>query len=216
MVKQILLATSNQGKLKEFQDLFNHADLGTAVQIRSLAEFPQVDSPEENAPSFIGNALIKAYHGAALTGLPTLADDSGICVDALQSAPGIYSARFAQMQNFTPEDPSINKEQLNFLSLLETLAKVPEGQRQAHFYCCLVLVRFPNDPEPLVAVGTCEGYILFNAVGTNGHGYDPIFFSPELNLSFAQATMAQKNSVSHRHRAFADLIQRGLKEFLAK
>ncbi|RIY36742.1 RdgB/HAM1 family non-canonical purine NTP pyrophosphatase [Psittacicella gerlachiana] len=214
MPKTIVLATSNQGKLKEFSALFKQANLEQYLDLKTLAEFPSFISPEENAPSFIGNALIKAYHAAEHTGTAALADDSGLCVDALDSAPGIHSARYATMHNF--QQQGLDKEQLNYSCLLEKMQSIPQGQRQAHFYCCLVLVRFPRDPEPLIAVGKCKGEILSAAIGDHGHGYDPVFFSFDLNKSFAQATMEEKNSVSHRTLAFDNLINAGLKEFFSK
>ncbi|RIY31227.1 non-canonical purine NTP pyrophosphatase, RdgB/HAM1 family [Psittacicella hinzii] len=216
MSKTIVLATSNQGKLAEFKELFASVTAEQEVDLKSFADFPELKGapePVEDACSFIGNALIKAYHGAALTGLPTLADDSGLCVDALNSAPGVYSARFAQQENFT--QPGLGKEALNYTCLLEKMAGINDEQRQAHFYCCLVLVRFPNDPEPLIAVGKCHGSITRQALGEHGHGYDPVFFSTDLGKTFAQANMLEKNQVSHRTLAFKDLISRGLKDFLS-
>ncbi|RIY31886.1 non-canonical purine NTP pyrophosphatase, RdgB/HAM1 family [Psittacicella melopsittaci] len=213
MKKTIVIATSNRGKLHEFDDLFAHANLGENLELKILADYPDFVSPVEDAPSFIGNALIKAYHAAKVTGLPALADDSGLCVDALNSAPGIYSSRYAQMHNFNHEH--LDKEKQNYSCLLEQMEAIPEQQRQAHFYCCLVLVRFPDDPEPLVAVGKCHGEIMRAPLGEHGHGYDPVFYSYDLEKSFAQATLSEKNTVSHRTLAFNDLLTRGLKDFLA-
>lgn len=211
MTAKIVLATSNVGKVKDFQVIFSQSNLES--QIIGLESFAPYQAPEENANSFIGNALIKAYHAAKLTGLPSLADDSGICVDALQSAPGIYSSRFAELRNY--HNPELNKEQQNIACLLQAMQNFPNPeQRTAHFYCCLAFVRFPDDPEPIVAVGKCFGELTQSIMGDQGHGYDPIFFSHDLQKTFGQATAAEKNSCSHRERAFQDLLQRGFLDYL--
>lgn len=199
-MKNLIVATGNQGKLAEFRELFAQANLDFTLD--SLTSIPNYQEPVEDAPSFIGNALIKAYAAANASGGAALADDSGICVEALNDAPGIYSARYASLQNYS--NPELSKDQMNYSALLHAMEGVEN--RKAYFYCCLVLVRFPNDPAPLIAIGKCYGELLHQAQGTNGHGYDPIFFSYDLQKSFGEASSAEKNQVSHRAIAFKNLV----------
>ncbi len=190
--KQLVLASHNAGKLKELQ-----AMLGDTVQVRAIGEFSSVE-PEETGLSFIENAILKARHAAQVSGLPALADDSGLAVDALGGAPGIYSARYADGQG----------DAANNAKLLEALQGVPDAERGAQFVCCLALVRHAEDPLPIVCEGLWHGRILHAAQGENGFGYDPLFWVAERGCSSAEMASADKNQLSHRARAMALLKQR--------
>lgn len=191
MSKKIVLASGNKGKLKEFNEVL--ADLG--VEVLPQSEF-QVSDADETGLSFVENAIIKARHAAEVTGLPALADDSGLEVDALKGAPGIYSARFS--------GEGATDEKNNAL-LLEKLSGLPAEQRTARFRCVLVFMRHANDPTPLICQGTWEGRIVEEASGQNGFGYDPLFWVPELNITSAGLSPEQKNRLSHRGQAVAEL-----------
>ncbi|HDV0904734.1 TPA: XTP/dITP diphosphatase [Vibrio fluvialis] len=192
-MKKIVLATGNQGKVREMADLL--ADFGFDVVAQS--EF-NVSEVAETGTTFIENAIIKARHAAKETGLPAIADDSGLEVDYLGGAPGVYSARYAG------EDAS---DQQNLEKLLDAMKDVPEAQRSARFHCVLVLMRHENDPTPLVCHGKWEGRILTQAHGSNGFGYDPIFFVPEENCASAQLEAMRKKQLSHRGQALKKLFQ---------
>ncbi|EMA2448669.1 XTP/dITP diphosphatase [Vibrio fluvialis] len=192
-MKKIVLATGNQGKVREMADLL--ADFGFDVVAQS--EFNVSEVPETGI-TFIENAIIKARHAAKETGLPAIADDSGLEVDYLGGAPGVYSARYAG------EDAS---DQQNLEKLLDAMKDVPEAQRSARFHCVLVLMRHENDPTPLVCHGKWEGRILTQAHGSNGFGYDPIFFVPEENCASAQLEPMRKKQLSHRGQALKKLFQ---------
>lgn len=192
-MKKIILATGNQGKVREMADLL--ADFGFDVVAQS--EF-NVSEVAETGTTFIENAIIKARHAAKQTGLAAIADDSGLEVDYLKGAPGIYSARYAG------EDAS---DQQNLEKLLEAMQGVPEEQRTARFHCVLVLMRHENDPTPIVCHGKWEGRILEQAHGTNGFGYDPVFFVPEDNCASAELDPARKKQLSHRGKALNKLFQ---------
>ncbi|ELV8681726.1 XTP/dITP diphosphatase [Vibrio fluvialis] len=192
-MKKIVLATGNQGKVREMADLL--ADFGFDVVAQS--EF-NVSEVAETGTTFIENAIIKARHAAKETGLPAIADDSGLEVDYLGGAPGVYSARYAS------EDAS---DQQNLEKLLDAMKDVPEAQRSARFHCVLVLMRHENDPTPLVCHGKWEGRILTQAHGSNGFGYDPIFFVPEENCASAQLEPVRKKQLSHRGQALKKLFQ---------
>lgn len=192
-MKKIVLATGNQGKVREMADLL--ADFGFDVVAQS--EF-NVSEVAETGTTFIENAIIKARHAAKETGLPAIADDSGLEVDALDGAPGVYSARYAG-EHAT--------DQQNLTKLLDAMKDVPEAQRTARFHCILVLMRHENDPTPLVCHGSWEGRILTEAHGSNGFGYDPIFFVPEDNCASAQLEPARKKQLSHRGQALKKLFQ---------
>lgn len=191
-MKKIVLATGNQGKVREMADLL--ADFGFDVVAQS--EF-NVSEVAETGTTFIENAIIKARHAAKETGLPAIADDSGLEVDYLGGAPGVYSARYAG------EDAS---DQQNLEKLLDAMKDVPEAQRSARFHCVLVLMRHENDPTPLVCHGKWEGRILTQAHGSNGFGYDPIFV-PEENCASAQLEPMRKKQLSHRGQALKKLFQ---------
>jgi XTP/dITP diphosphohydrolase len=190
--KQLVLASHNAGKLKELQ-----AMLGDSVQLRSVGEFSQVE-PEETGLSFVENAILKARNAARLSGLPALADDSGLAVDHLGGAPGIYSARYAEGQG----------DAANNAKLLSVLAGVPEEQRGAQFVCVLALVRHADDPLPILCEGLWHGRILNVAQGAHGFGYDPLFWVPERDCSSAELSPTEKNQLSHRARAMVLLRQR--------
>lgn len=191
-LSQLVLASHNAGKLKELQ-----AMLGDAVQVRSVGEFSQIE-PEETGLSFIENAILKARNAARVSGLPALADDSGLAVDALGGAPGIYSARYADGQG----------DAANNAKLLLALQGLPAEQRGAQFVCCLALVRHADDPLPIICEGLWHGRILEQAEGEHGFGYDPLFWVPERNCSSAVLSPAEKNQLSHRARAMALLRER--------
>ncbi|ELV8762524.1 XTP/dITP diphosphatase [Vibrio fluvialis] len=192
-MKKIVLATGNQGKVREMANLL--ADFGFDVVAQS--EF-NVSEVAETGTTFIENAIIKARHAAKETGLPAIADDSGLEVDYLGGAPGVYSARYAG------EDAS---DQQNLEKLLDAMKDVSEAQRSARFHCVLVLMRHENDPTPLVCHGKWEGRILTQAHGSNGFGYDPIFFVPEENCASAQLEPMRKKQLSHRGQALKKLFQ---------
>ncbi|OLQ88909.1 non-canonical purine NTP pyrophosphatase, RdgB/HAM1 family [Vibrio ponticus] len=191
-MSKIVLATGNQGKVREMADLL--ADFGFEVLAQS--EF-NVTEADETGTTFIENAIIKARHAAKETGLPAIADDSGLEVDYLKGAPGIYSARYAGVG--ASDEENLNK-------LLDAMQGVPEAQRTARFHCVLVLMRHADDPTPIVCHGKWEGRILTEAQGENGFGYDPIFYVPEDNCSSAQLEPTRKKQLSHRGKALKALF----------
>jgi XTP/dITP diphosphohydrolase len=186
-MQTIVLASNNAGKVKEFNSLL--ADLNFSVKPQKDYDVPGVP---ETGLTFVENAIIKARHASKLTGLPALADDSGIEVDALNGSPGIYSARFAGEGASDTENCDL---------LLEMMAAVPDDQRSARFQCVLVFMRHPEDPTPLIAQGCWEGTILRALQGDNGFGYDPVFWVAEHHCSAAELAPAVKNSLSHRGKA---------------
>ncbi len=191
-MRQIVLASNNTGKLKEFQALLD----GLGLDVKPQSDFA-IEPAEETGLTFVENAIIKARHAAGHSGLPALADDSGIEVDALQGAPGIYSARFAGI-NATDAD--------NNAKLLDALKDIPEHKRTARYQCVLVFMRHEKDPTPIICQAAWEGRILTSAQGSGGFGYDPLFWVPELNCTSAQIPKAQKNAISHRGSAIAQLL----------
>lgn len=194
MSRQIVLASGNKGKLKEFNQILG--ELG--VDVLPQSEF-QVPDADETGLSFVENAILKARHACQLTGLPALADDSGLEVDALNGAPGIYSARFAGA-GATDAD--------NNQKLLQQLEGKPAAERSARFRCVLVFMRHAEDPTPLICQGSWEGQILEQPSGDNGFGYDPLFLVPELNKASAELAPEQKNKLSHRGKAVAEFKQK--------
>ncbi len=190
--QKIVLATGNQGKVREMADLL--ADFGFDVVAQS--EF-NVSEVAETGTTFIENAVIKARHAAKETGLAAIADDSGLEVDFLKGAPGIYSARYAG------EGAS---DQQNLEKLLDAMQGVPQEQRTARFHCVLVLMRHELDPTPIVCHGKWEGRILTEAQGDNGFGYDPVFFVPEDNCASAELEPTRKKQLSHRGKALKQLF----------
>lgn len=190
---KLVLASSNPGKLAELRAL-----LGDGFQLHAQSEFG-IDDAEETGRSFVENALLKARHAAAISGLPALADDSGLCVDALRGAPGLYSARYAGAHG----DHAANIDRL-----LGELAEVDDADRGARFVCVLALLRHADDPLPLLAQGLWEGRILRARSGAGGFGYDPVFFSPAHGCSAAELAPEVKCRDSHRGLALAQLQRR--------
>ena len=186
----LVVATGNAGKVAELEAIF--ADL--PVRLRLQSEFSVIPA-EESGETFVENALLKARAASAQTGLPALADDSGLAVDALDGAPGVYSARYAGDAG----DAANNRK------LLGALADTPDGQRQARFICVLVLLRHAHDPIPLIAQGQWEGRILRAARGAGGFGYDPLFAPVGSDTSAAELAREEKNRISHRALAAAQL-----------
>jgi len=191
-MKDIVLASSNQGKVSEINQLL----AGLELQVRPQSEYGVIDA-EETGLTFVENAILKARNAALHTGMPAIADDSGLEVDALAGAPGIYSARFAG------EGAS---DQENLEKLLIELEAVPAEQRTARFQCLMVFMRHASDPTPLICQGTWEGRILFAARGDNGFGYDPVFHVPTHDCSSAELPAEIKNSLSHRGQALRQLV----------
>ena len=191
-MKEIVLASSNPGKVREINQLLATLDL----HVQPQSELGVIDA-EETGLTFVENAILKARNAAQHTGLPAIADDSGIEVDALNGAPGIYSARFAG------ENAS---DQANLEKLLADLEGIPEAQRSARFQCLMVFIRHAHDPTPLICQGTWEGRILREARGENGFGYDPVFFVPTHDCSSAELPAEIKNNLSHRGQALRKLV----------
>ena len=189
---ELVLASNNKGKLAELQ-----AMLGDSITVRSQSDFTDIEA-EETGLTFVENALIKARHAASVSGLPALADDSGLAVDALGGAPGIYSARYAGGAG----------DVANNAKLLDALKDVPDAERGAQFICALALLRHAEDPIPLICEGAWEGRILHAASGEHGFGYDPLFWVPERDCSSAELSPQEKNQLSHRARAMALLKAR--------
>lgn len=186
-MRELVLASSNRGKLAELAPLL----AGAGFELRTQAEFGVGDAIEDGA-SFVENALIKARHASAATGLPALGDDSGLLVDALDGGPGLYSARYAGVHGDSAA---------NIAKLLHALQGLPAEARGARFHCALVMVRHHRDALPIIAEGTWEGRILDAPRGTRGFGYDPVFLDPAVGLGAAELDEAVKNRVSHRGRA---------------
>lgn len=190
---KLILASGNTGKLAELREL-----LGEGFDLHAQSEFGVTDA-EETGLSFIENAILKARHAARVTGVPALGDDSGLCVDALHGAPGLYSARYAGRHG---------DSEANIDKLLRELDGVADTERRARFVCVLALVRHADDPMPLVAEGVWEGRILPARSGNGGFGYDPVFFSPAHGCSAAELPTEVKNRDSHRGLALAQLRAR--------
>jgi len=189
--QKIVLASSNQGKLREIQAIFQDQPYELVPQVEW-----NVTDADETGLTFVENALIKARHAAEHTGLMAMADDSGIEVDYLQGAPGIYSARYAGQ----PCDNQANNDKL-----LSALKNVPKEKRTARFQCVIVLMRHAKDPTPLICGGTWEGVIVEHQTGVNGFGYDPLFFVPTHACTSAELSPEIKNSLSHRGQALIEL-----------
>jgi len=189
-VKRLVLASSNVGKLREFRELLT--PLGIEVVPQAGLRVPDADEPHF---TFVENALDKARNAAGHTGLPALADDSGICVAALGGEPGVHSARFGG------EPRSDARNNVRLVELLKN-----QANRRAHYYCVVVLVRHAEDPEPLIAEGRWHGEIVDNPRGGGGFGYDPHFYLPELAKTAAELDPTEKNALSHRGKALARLI----------
>lgn len=191
-MKDILFASGNKGKVNELKEML--APFGLNVVPQSNFEVEEVP---ETGTTFVENAIIKARHAAKVTGLPCIADDSGLEVRALKGAPGIYSARFAGPE--ATDGTNIDK-------LLSSIEHVPEGQRQARFVCVLVFMRHADDPTPIICQGFWDGEITKELSGENGFGYDPVFYVPETSCTSAQLSPEQKHSLSHRGQALKQLL----------
>jgi XTP/dITP diphosphohydrolase len=187
MKKEIVIATRNEGKLAEMQALLAPLEW----KLRPLTEY-SADAAEESAPSFVENALLKARYAALVSGLPAIADDSGIEVDALGGAPGVHSARFAGDQ---ATDSANNQK------LLRELKGVPDEKRGARYICVMVYLRHPEDPTPIIAQAMWRGTILHNPRGNGGFGYDPLFYVADQKASAAELDAVVKNKISHRGKA---------------
>jgi XTP/dITP diphosphohydrolase len=192
-VKRIVLASSNPGKLREIAPLL--APLGIDVIPQSRLGIGEAEEPHD---TFVENALAKARHASRASGLPALADDSGLCVDALGGAPGVHSAYYAGREGSREE-----RDTRNNAKLLASLG----NERKAHYRCVMVLVRSADDPQPLVAKGTWDGEIARAPRGANGFGYDPLFLLPGRGLTAAELPPEEKNRLSHRGRAAARLLE---------
>lgn len=192
MNRTIVLASNNAGKLKEFNQLL--APLGFTLHAQGEFSVPEADEPH---PTFIENALAKARHAARLTGLPALADDSGICANALGGAPGVYSARFAG----EPKSDARNNAKL-----VADLA--PHADKSVYYYCALVLVRHADDPQPLIAEGRWNGELIAEPRGAGGFGYDPHFWLSALDKTVAELSPEDKNRLSHRGQALRQLVEK--------
>jgi len=192
MTQRLILASNNAGKLKEFAQLLGPI----GFELHPQGEF---DVPEAEEPfgTFVENALAKARHASRLTGLPALADDSGVCVNALGGAPGVYSARFAG----EPKSDARNNQKL-----VADLAGLAD--KSAYYYCVLVYVRHPDDPQPVIADGRWNGEIIANPRGENGFGYDPHFLIPSLGKTTAELAPEQKNALSHRGQTLRALVEK--------
>ena len=190
MEKTIVLASGNEGKAREFRAILEPLGFKIVLQ-KELG----IDSPEETGKSFLENAMIKAYYAAEKSGMWALADDSGLCVDALNGAPGIYSARYSSVDGEHGDDKANNAK------LLDDLKNVPNGKRTARYYCALCLVRHKDDPVPLTVLASWEGAIGYKEIGANGFGYDPLFEVTGRNCTAAQLPPQIKNLISHRGRA---------------
>ncbi len=192
MTQRLILASNNAGKLKEFAQLLGPI----GFELHPQGEF---DVPEAEEPfgTFVENALAKARHASRLTGLPALADDSGVCVNALGGAPGVYSARFAG----EPKSDARNNQKL--VADLAALA-----DKSAYYYCVLVYVRHPDDPQPVIADGRWNGEIIASPRGENGFGYDPHFLIPSLGKTTAELAPEEKNALSHRGQALRALVEK--------
>lgn len=191
--KKVVLATGNKGKVKEMADVLGEFGFDVVAQ----SEFG-IESPEETGLTFVENALIKARYASKMTGLPAIADDSGLAVDALGGEPGLYSARYAGVDG----DDAANRKKL-----LNALENVADEQRSAKFVSCIVLLEHETDPTPKIALGECFGTILREERGENGFGYDSLFFYEPKNATFAELETPVKKSLSHRAIALKSLKQ---------
>jgi len=192
--QKIVLASSNSGKLGEINKILSGLDLEVLPQ----SEFRITDA-EETGVTFIDNAMIKAKHATMQTGLPAIADDSGIEIDGLNGAPGVFSARYAGV-GASDED--------NLLKLIEAVKRLPENNRTARFVCCMVYLRNADDPSPVIAEGIWEGVAITEPKGENGFGYDPMFYVPTHHCTSAELPPDVKNELSHRGQALRLLLKK--------
>jgi len=191
---QIIFASNNEGKIREISELTAGLDLEILSQ--SKLNIPDI---EETGSSFVENAIIKARNAASYSGLPAIADDSGIEIDALQGKPGIFSSRYAGKGA---------SDEANLQKLIGEVSALPEDQRAARFVCLMVYIRCPDDPTPLIAQGVWEGMALINPRGDNGFGYDPMFYVPTHQCTSAELTPEVKNQLSHRGQALKELVRK--------
>jgi len=191
-MRRLVLASNNPGKLREIGQML--APLG--IEALPQGAFGVPDCPEPHV-TFVENCIAKARHAAAHTGLPALADDSGICVDALNGAPGVHSARYAG----EPKSDARNNQKL-------IAALKGEPNRRAHYYCVMVYLRYPDDPEPVIAEGAWHGEIIDEPRGVGGFGYDPHFLLPALGRTGAELSAEEKNAISHRGQALRALVEK--------
>ena len=189
-MKKLVIASNNAGKLREIERILQ--PLGLEILPQSAFNIPEAEEPY---CTFIENCLTKARHASQHSGLPALADDSGICIEALNGAPGVYSARFAG----EPKSDQRNNDKM--IELLQG-----HSNRKAHYYCIMVLVRHPEDPQPIIAEGAWHGEIIDTPRGSGGFGYDPYFLVPHLGQTGAELPMDVKNGMSHRGKALAELV----------
>ncbi|EPE37258.1 nucleoside 5-triphosphatase [Candidatus Photodesmus katoptron] len=201
-MNKIVLATENQNKIYELIDSLNTFGFDAISQSKY-----NISKAEETGTTFIENAIIKARHASKATNLPAIADDSGLEVDCLKGAPGIYSSRYSGKN-------SEDKE--NVLKLLKAMKNIPEHKRTARFHCILLFLRHADDPAPIFCHGIWEGMILKQAQGENGFGYDPIFFIPEENCTSAELKLNKKNQLSHRGQALKKLLLAFTKKYHVK
>ena len=192
MTQRLILASNNAGKLREFAAILD--PIGFTVHPQGEFDVPECDEP---FATFVENALHKARHAARLTGLPALADDSGVCVNALGGAPGVYSARYAG-------EPKSDAN--NSVKLIDDLKS--HADKSAYYYCVLVYVRHADDPQPVIADGRWDGEISATARGANGFGYDPHFWLPSMGASVAELSPLEKNQLSHRGQALRALVEK--------
>ncbi len=190
-MKKIILASNNIGKIKEFNAMLTGVYTVVAMNDMGVKEVPEIGL------TFVENALIKARNASEQSGLPALADDSGIVVDALNGEPGIYSARYAGNHG---------DDEANTQKILTAMENVPDNQRSARFWCAIVFVKYANDPTPIIIQRGWEGEILHKKVGENGFGYDPIFYVPTHKKTSAELSAKTKNNISHRGRALQALL----------
>jgi XTP/dITP diphosphohydrolase len=196
--KKLVIATGNKGKLREIQHMLSALN----IEIIPQSEFNVPECAEPHC-TFIENALAKARHASKHTGLPVLADDSGLCVDALQGAPGVLSARYAGKNQ---PNSLLTQDERNNDKLLQEMSSI--SNRHAHFYCVMVLVRHEHDPEPIIAEGSWQGIILREYRGSDGFGYDPLFLDDKTGKTVAELPLEIKSRISHRGHAMAKLLQK--------
>jgi XTP/dITP diphosphohydrolase len=189
---KVVLATGNKGKVTELARML----CGLGIEVLPQSEFAVIDAAETGS-TFVENAIIKARHAAKQTGLPAIADDSGLAVHALGGEPGVYSARYSG---------DLATDQTNIIKLLDAMSDIPKDKRQAKFLCVLVFMRHTHDPSPIICQGEWHGEIATEQQGENGFGYDPVFWIEEQNCSSAQLSPEQKNRLSHRGRALSQLL----------
>ena len=200
-MKEIIIASNNVGKLREIEAILQ--PLGFKAVPQSAFNVPEAEEPH---PTFVENALAKARHASAQTGLPALADDSGICVDALQGAPGVYSARFAGEPAAGESGKREHQDARNNQKLLALMAHA--ANRKAHYYCVIVVTRRADDPQPIICEAEWHGEIVQTPRGSGGFGYDSLFLLPALRKTSAELSVAEKNRISHRAQALAALAAR--------